>query len=123
MFRVCILKSTGKMIESQEGGDDANNKDLTAARLGTLTRNALNAGYKETDIEAKWVTGAEYKELTAPTAEEIKERENVAIKATLREIDIASIRPMREWMAKQTDAPQFIKDKESQAQTERTKLK
>jgi hypothetical protein len=41
----------------------------------------------------------------------------------LSEIDLKSIRSIREWVAKQADAPQFIKDFESQATIERAKLK
>ena len=52
-MRVCINKSTGKLIESQSGGE-------TQAHLDTLKQNALNAGYLEADIEVKFVTDAEF---------------------------------------------------------------
>lgn len=45
------------------------------------------------------------------------------VMARLREIDAASIRALREWVAKQPDAPQIIKDREAEAQAEREKLK
>ena len=38
--RVCVVKSTGKLIEYQSD-----------AKEGTLLQNALNTGYKEKDIE------------------------------------------------------------------------
>lgn len=57
-MRVCIEKSTGKLIESQSGGDDI--PELMEARLDTLKQNALNAGYAEEDIEVKFVTDEEY---------------------------------------------------------------
>ena len=40
----------------------------------------------------------------------------------LDEIDLKSIRSMREWIAAQPSAPQFIKDHEAEAIAERTKL-
>jgi len=52
-MRVCIEKSTGKLIESQSGGE-------TQAHLDTLTKNALNAGYTEAELEVKYVTDAEF---------------------------------------------------------------
>jgi hypothetical protein len=56
-------------------------------------------------------------------AEITKEKDAEIAKAALAEIDLKSIRSIREWIAKQADAPQFIKDYEAQAQTERAKLK
>jgi hypothetical protein len=69
MYRVSINKSTGKVIEMQSGGDE--DEALRDSRLATLTTNALNAGYTADQIEAKWVTDAEYAALIAPTAEEV----------------------------------------------------
>lgn len=54
-----------------------------------------------------------------PTPEQIASE----AKATLREIDIASIRALREYVAAQPDAPQIIKDKEAAAAVERGKLR
>lgn len=48
--RVCIEKSTGKLIEYQSGN----------ALLGTLTKNAENLGYKKEDVEEKYVTKEEW---------------------------------------------------------------
>lgn len=58
-----------------------------------------------------------------PTPEEIREAENNAIKAKLLEIDFASIRALREYIAAKADAPQILKDKEAEATAERGKLK
>jgi hypothetical protein len=68
MDRVCINKLTGRIIETQGGGDDR--PDLMEMRLNTLRQNAINAGHKEADIEVKWVTEAELIELQKPTPEE-----------------------------------------------------
>lgn len=57
-MRICLEKLTGKLIESQSGGDD--NPDLMETRLDTLKQNAINAGYAEADIEVRWVTDEEY---------------------------------------------------------------
>ena len=78
-MRVCIEKSTGKLIESQSGGKVdrhdpeillKSNIDITkyhadcdaleAMRLDTLKQNALNAGYKEDEIEVKWIDEVEW---------------------------------------------------------------
>ena len=48
-MRVCIEKSTGRLIEMQS--------DATA---GTLIQNAINAGFIEADIEEKEITQAEW---------------------------------------------------------------
>lgn len=45
-----------------------------------------------------------------------------AIKSDLLKIDIKSIRALREYVAAQQDAPQFIKENEAAAQTARAKL-
>lgn len=44
-------------------------------------------------------------------------------KSALREIDIASIRQIREYIVSKPDAPQWLKDREVAAQAERAKLK
>jgi hypothetical protein len=66
--------------------------------------------------KTKWVD-----DLDAKKAAE-KETNNMAVKAVLLSIDTASIRSIREWLSTQPDAPQFIKDHEKNAQTERNKL-
>lgn len=63
MDRVCINKTTGKIIEMQSGGYD--DEALRASRLDTLRQNAINAGYAEGEIEVKWVTGEELAALIA----------------------------------------------------------
>lgn len=53
-MRICIEKSTGRIIEMQ-----------SAARAGTLRTNAIAAGYDTDGIEEREVTGAEYQALFA----------------------------------------------------------
>jgi hypothetical protein len=50
MYRICLEKATGKLIEMQSG----------EAELGTLKQNAIRAGYAEANIEEKYVTGEEF---------------------------------------------------------------
>jgi len=64
-----------------------------------------------------------------PTPEEIKATEDAALAtanaeavAKLEEIDLKSIRGIREWIALQPDAPKFTLDLEAEAVTERSKL-
>ncbi|PPC95244.1 MAG: hypothetical protein CTY33_00370 [Methylotenera sp.] len=52
-----------------------------------------------------------------------KEQENAPIITKLAEIDIKSIRAIREYIASKADAPQFTKDLDAQAAAERAKLK
>lgn len=68
--RVCLEKSTGKLIEYQSGN----------APLGTLTKNAENAGYKSQDILEKYITNEEWKVIKEewidkPVDEEAKKKE------------------------------------------------
>ena len=56
-MRVCIERSSGKMIESQSG----------VAPYGTLLANAVGAGYAEEDVEEKVVTQEEWKVLSDAT--------------------------------------------------------
>ena len=51
------------------------------------------------------------------------EEQNAPFLVRLAEIDIKSIRAIREYIASKPDAPQFTKDLEAQAQAERAKLK
>lgn len=48
---------------------------------------------------------------------------NQPIKAELDSIDVKSIRSLREWLLKQTDCPEFIKQYEEQATKKRAELK
>ena len=52
-----------------------------------------------------------------------KAADNTAICAELAAIDLKSVRSIREWVVKQSDAPQFLKDHEGEAVNQRTKLK
>ena len=114
-MRVCVNKLTGKLIESQSGGEvdripqDENVSDeeyaeylnscdaFEAARLGTLYQNALNAGYNKANIEVKYVTDKEYQAILeytiALTPEEIlkAEQEN-KIQKKIRDIAIEELK-------------------------------
>ena len=59
----------------------------------------------------------------AKTQAEIDAEQNAKAKARLVEIDIASTRSIREWLAARPDAPQFIKNHEAAAIAERAKVK
>lgn len=48
-MRICLEKTTGKLIEMQSNATE-----------GTLIQNAVNAGFAETDIEELEVTEAEW---------------------------------------------------------------
>jgi len=70
--RVCLEKSTEKLIEYQSGD----------APLGTLTQNAINGGYKKEDVEEKYVTQAEWEVIkhnwiTKPAQEKVKQKEEI----------------------------------------------
>ena len=52
-MKVCIRKSTGKLIESQSGDAD----------LNVMIQNAVNAGIPADDVEAKDATPDEYRAL------------------------------------------------------------
>lgn len=56
--RALIRKSTGKLIEFQSGDRP----------LGTLTKNAVNAGIPENDIEEKYITVTEFQALMATSS-------------------------------------------------------
>lgn len=51
-----------------------------------------------------------------------KNEANAAAKADLEKIDLESVRSLREWVASQPGAPQFILDKENEAQAARARL-
>jgi len=114
MDRACIEKVTGKLIEMQSGGKverRAQSKEetkeqyqeyidacdaLEAMRLDTLRKNALNAGYKEEEIEVKWVTNEEWQVIEAtlnqPTPEQIAAKEKeVLIQAKIRKMAEAAL--------------------------------
>jgi len=55
-------------------------------------------------------------------ADQAKQEEEMAVKAALSVIDLKSIRGLREWVTKQADAPQELKDCEAQAIETRSKI-
>lgn len=66
---------------------------------------------------------AKLDEIAAEKAAEAATRLMEEAKTRLREIDIASIRSIREYIAAKPDAPRFLKDYEAAAMAEREKLK
>lgn len=75
------------------------------------------------DLKAAQDVLDNYKTLEAEyLVQQEKETENAAVKAKLLDIDIKSIRSMREWVAQQATAPQYVKDFEAEAVAERVKL-
>jgi len=99
MNRVCIERTTGKLIESQSGGKThpdpkVNNAKYALSCLDTLTKNAINAGYKEEDIEVKFITDEEFQAimdaipLPEPTEEQLIEAK---IEAKKRELAIEAL--------------------------------
>jgi len=82
-MRVSINKLTGKMIESQSGGEThpdpkIDDEEYALTNLDTLRQNAIRAGHLEKDIEVKFVTEVEHAALMEankpePTEEELYE--------------------------------------------------
>jgi len=72
-MRVCIEKSTGKLIESQSGGENQEHLD-------TLIQNAINTGYAKEDVEVKFVDDAELSVLieSSKTPEQVAAEEAAA---------------------------------------------
>lgn len=97
-------KTTGKFIEMRSFGD-----------IETVSQDHNN----DPNIEVKFITDEEWEvietELKTPS-------EAASALSKLKEIDLASIRSLREWLAAQPDAPSFILDHEAAAIAERVKL-
>lgn len=108
-MRVCQTKD-GKLIEMQ-----------STAREGTLLSNAVNAGYSPGEVVEREITPEEWEVILAAERQRSYDP-TLVIKGKLSEIDIKSIRSLREWVASQPGAPQHIKDYEAQAVAERVKL-
>ena len=54
--------------------------------------------------------------------EKVAAKQSVEAKAKLAEIDLKSIRSIREWLATQPDCPKFLSEHENLAVAERAKL-
>lgn len=52
-MRVSIIKSNGRLFESQSGGD-------SQEHLDALLQNAINAGFSSEEVEVKFATDEEY---------------------------------------------------------------
>lgn len=93
-----------KQLQEQRGND-----------FGTLYNDADSLP-DEDKIKVGIMTQKEY------AAKQI-EAENAKIKGELYELDIKSIRSIREWIVTQSDAPEFLKQYEAQAIEKRGELK
>ena len=98
--RICIQKSTGKVIEYQSGN----------SRLGTLTENALNAGYNMNDIEEKEISPEEWKRIREEKidkpAKEVMNQKKEALKIKAEAIKIKLKLTDQEW----TDLIEIIRN-------------
>ena len=139
-MRVSINKLTDRMIEYQSGGDklhahqidpkwtdaevEAATAKYRAQNLEVLIQNAINAGYKREEVEAKFVSDAELAAIVeaSKTPEQKTAELNAPGKAELNAIDLKSIRDIRKWISEQLDAPKFVKDYEAAAVDTRLKL-
>jgi len=84
----------------------AENRHFRLIQAWILEGNAVEPEFSESELMEK------SKSETAENA-----------RAELREIDINSIRAIREYIAAQSNAPQLIKDREAAAAVQRAKLK
>lgn len=98
-MRVSINKVTGKLIESQSGGEThpdpkVDDKEYAKMNLEILRQNAINAGYKAKDVEVKFVTDKEFeilKEISEPepTEEQLNEEK---IRLRIRKLAVESLK-------------------------------
>ena len=92
-MRVSINKLTGKLIESQSGGEThpdpkVDDKEYALANLDTLRQNAIRAGHLEENIDVRFVTLSAYQEILDANKPEPTEAQlyESAIKAKEAEI-------------------------------------
>ena len=85
--------------------------------------NRIEVDLRTGESKVVQLTQQEIDEALTRSAAEQAMREVEEAKRKLETIDRASIRALREWVAKQPDAPQFLKDREAEAQAERERLK
>ncbi len=114
-MRVCIEKATNKVIEVQSGGE-------TSDHLDTLKQNAIKAGFSADAVEVKFVTDQEYQALLDADVGANAEKVKNEAKGSLVQIDLQSIRSIREWLANQPTCPDILKGHEEKAKEERSKL-
>jgi len=91
-MRICIQKSTGKLIEMQSDATE-----------GTLIKNALSAGFLPDDIEEREITEAEWADPNAlwnqPTDAELEARAEATRQALFAENDKLLMMYMRRLLA------------------------
>lgn len=110
MNRICTHKITGNLIEMQSGGYD--NINLREMRLNTLKQNAINAGYKEDEIEVKFVTDSEWVEIQeankpVPTYADKRRTEYPSVEEQLDMIYWDAVNGTKKWQ----DARTAVKNK------------
>jgi hypothetical protein len=106
---VLIDDNRGKKIYNTSDAAETVHEALGAIPEGFTSM--VPCDYPRWDGE-KWVEDQDKK----------KEAENAVVKARLEDVDLKSIRSIREWIVTQPDAPAYLKDYESQAVAERAKL-
>ena len=72
-MRICILKTTGRLIEAQSND---------AASLDNLIENAKAAGFLEKEIEVKIVSDMEYQEILDNLPENLASKDRLAREKT-----------------------------------------
>lgn len=94
MYRICLEKETGKIVEIQSGGyippKGIPEKEYRENNLQTLVKNAKNVGYKESDIIVRFITPEEYKTIF----DQIEEKNNSSIEKLLDDKINLKIREM-----------------------------
>lgn len=78
---------------------------------------------KNLKIKLNPISNQEFDLLIKPTQAQIEALEKEKAKADLMQLDMATIRAMREYIASKADAPQILKDRETLAAQLRDKLK
>jgi len=93
-MRVSINNLTGKMIESQSGGEThpdpkIDDEVYAETNLETLRQNAINQGHLEKDIEVKFVTPEEYETLLEASKPVPTEAELTELEITAKMVEIS----------------------------------
>ena len=89
-----------------------------------MTKNATNISINTEDVEVKFIPDEDLLALieSSKTPEQKLAELNAPVKAKLKEVDLKSIRSIREWISKQVAAPKILTDYEAEAISERAKL-
>lgn len=96
---------------------------IRLADNASIPNDPANRDYQE---YLEWLAEGNTPQPAQTPAEIIAEAETIATamaKAALTEIDLSSVRSIREYIASKADAPQLLKDLEATAVGERAKIK